>query len=93
VTTTLGPPLHERAPTPPTAPRLVRRSIQLALVRAVAGGDPARFDQAEIPRQLDELLASRDGLAATGLFDLHGVLLSSPVAPELVGRSASTLLP
>jgi signal transduction histidine kinase len=145
--------LQERAPTPPTAPRLARRSIQLALVailvallplvllarlttaraqeavrdevaarlrvttrmsaallaeqvasfvtlleadakrprlvRAVAGGDPARFDRAEIDRQLKALLASRDGLAASGLFDLDGVLLSSPVAPELVGKDFS----
>jgi C4-dicarboxylate-specific signal transduction histidine kinase len=59
------------------------------LVRAVAGGDPARFDDAEIRRELAAVLASRDGLAATGLFDLDGVLRSSPVTPELVGKDFS----
>jgi hypothetical protein len=59
------------------------------LVRAVAGGVPARFDKAEIQRELAALLAARDGLAGTGLFDLDGVLRSSPVAPELVGKDFS----
>jgi hypothetical protein len=59
------------------------------LVRAVAGGDPAQFDNAEIRRELAAVLASRDGLAATGLFGLDGVPRSSPVAPELVGKDFS----
>jgi signal transduction histidine kinase len=56
------------------------------LVRAVGDGDPDRFDHGEIQRELRALLASRDGLAATGLLDLQGRLAASPVAPELVGR-------
>jgi signal transduction histidine kinase/ActR/RegA family two-component response regulator len=60
------------------------------LVRAVAGGDPSRFDDAEVQRELTALLESREGLAATGLVDLDGVLRASPVAPELVGRDFST---
>ena len=60
------------------------------LVRAVAGGDPTRFDDAEIQRELAALLASRGGLAGTGLVDLDGVLRGSPVAPELVGKDFST---
>jgi signal transduction histidine kinase/DNA-binding response OmpR family regulator len=60
------------------------------LVGAVADGDPARFDQAEIRRQLVALLASRKELAGTALVDLDGVLRASPVAPELVGRSFKT---
>ncbi len=59
------------------------------LVRAVAGGDPTRFDDAEIQRQLTALMASRGGLAGSGLVDLDGVLRGSPVAPELVGRDFS----
>ena len=59
------------------------------LVRAVAGGDPGRYDGAEIDRELRALLASRDGVAATGLLDLDGLLLASPVAPELVGKDFS----
>jgi signal transduction histidine kinase len=56
------------------------------LVRAVA----ARFDTPAIGRELTALLASRDdGIAATGLLDLDGVLVSSPVAPELVGKDFS----
>jgi hypothetical protein len=31
------------------------------LARAVAGGDPARFDRAEITRELEALLAAREG--------------------------------
>jgi signal transduction histidine kinase/DNA-binding response OmpR family regulator len=57
------------------------------LVRAVADGDPARFDGAEIERQLEALLASRDGLAGAGLVDLDGVLRGIPGSPELIGRS------
>ena len=60
------------------------------LVRAVAGGDPARFDDAEIERQLEALLASRDGLAGSGLVDLNGVLRGIPGSPELIGRNFST---
>jgi signal transduction histidine kinase len=59
------------------------------LVRAVAAGGPARLDHPEITRELTALLASRDGIAASGLLDLDGVLLSSPVAPELVGDDFS----
>ncbi len=59
------------------------------LVRAVGDGDPGRFDDGEIQRELRALFASRDGLAATGLLDLQGRLLASPVAPELVGRDFS----
>src|SRR6266545_2511774 len=60
------------------------------LVRAVAGGDPTRFDDAEIQRQLTALMASRGGLAGSGLVDLDGVLRGSPVAPELIGKDFST---
>jgi signal transduction histidine kinase/DNA-binding response OmpR family regulator len=60
------------------------------LVRAVAGGDPAHFDDAEVHRQLETLLASREGVAAAGLFDLDGILRGSPVAPELIGKDFST---
>src|SRR6266545_1671404 len=77
--------------------RLARRSIQLGLVeadatrprlvRAVADGDPSRFDGAEIERQLEALLASRDGLAGAGLVDLDGVLRGIPGSPELIGKS------
>jgi signal transduction histidine kinase/CheY-like chemotaxis protein len=59
------------------------------LVRAVAGGDPTRFDQAEIERELAALVASRGGLAGTGLVDLDGILRGSPVAPELIGKDFS----
>src|SRR5918993_386008 len=59
------------------------------LVRAVGDGDPGRSDDGEIQRELRALLASRDGLAATGLLDLKGRLRASPVAPELVGRDFS----
>ena len=59
------------------------------LVRAVAAGDPSRFDGREIGRELAALIASRDGLGGTGLFDLDGVLRNSPVAPELVGKDFS----
>src|SRR6266508_4744344 len=59
------------------------------LVRAVAGG-PGRFDDPAIERELAALVASRDGLAGTGLIDLDGILRSSPVAPELVGKDFST---
>ena len=59
------------------------------LVRAVGDGDPGRFDDGEIQRELRALFASRDGLAATGLLDLKGRLRASPVAPELVGRDFS----
>jgi signal transduction histidine kinase/CheY-like chemotaxis protein len=62
-------------------------ATRLRLVRAVAGSDPARFDQAEIRRQLVALMASRKELAGAGLVDLDGVLRASPAAPELVGRS------
>jgi signal transduction histidine kinase/CheY-like chemotaxis protein len=55
---------------------------------ARAAADPARSG-ADIERSLTALLASRDGLAATGLLDLDGVLLASPVAPELVGDDFS----
>jgi signal transduction histidine kinase/ActR/RegA family two-component response regulator len=58
------------------------------LVRAVA--DPSRFDDAEIKRELAALQASRDGVVATGLVDLEGVLRGSPVAPELIGKDFST---
>jgi signal transduction histidine kinase/DNA-binding response OmpR family regulator len=61
-----------------------------SLLRAVAGGDPARFDQAEIQRQLAALTASRKELAGTALIDLDGVLRASPTAPELAGRSFRT---
>ncbi len=54
-----------------------------------SGGDPTRFDDAEIQRQLTALMASRGGLAGSGLVDLDGVLRGSPVAPELVGRDFS----
>ncbi len=57
------------------------------LVRAVADGDPSRFDGAEIERQLEALLASRDGLAGAGLVDLDGVLRGIPGSPELIGKS------
>jgi hypothetical protein len=50
------------------------------LARAVAGGNPARFDRAEIDRELKALQAAREGIAATALLDLDGVLLDSPVA-------------
>ena len=59
------------------------------LVRAVAAGGRARLDNPAIERELTALLTSRDGIAASGLFDLDGVLLSSPVAPELVGEDFS----
>jgi hypothetical protein len=59
------------------------------LVRAVAGGDPARFDRAEIDRELTALQAAREGIAATALLDLDGILLDSPVAQELVGTDFS----
>jgi signal transduction histidine kinase/DNA-binding response OmpR family regulator len=60
------------------------------LVRAVAGGDPARFDDAEVQRQLEALQGSRKGVVAAGLYDTDGILRGSPVAPELVGRDFST---
>jgi signal transduction histidine kinase len=59
------------------------------LVRAVAAGGQARLDDREIERELTALLTSRDGIAASGLLDLDGILLSSPVAPELVGDDFS----
>jgi signal transduction histidine kinase len=59
------------------------------LVRAVAAGDTSGFDDPEIGRQLAALVTSRDGIAGTGLFDLDGVLLSTPTSPELVGRNFS----
>src|SRR6266540_195913 len=59
------------------------------LLRAVSSSDPTQFDAAEVDRELTALLASRDGLASSGLFDLGGVLRGSPVAPELVGRDFS----
>jgi two-component system, sensor histidine kinase and response regulator len=57
------------------------------LVRAVADGDPARFDNAEVKQQLSALLAAREGLAGAGLADLDGVLRGSPTSPELIGRN------
>ncbi|HTE70850.1 MAG TPA: cache domain-containing protein, partial [Actinomycetes bacterium] len=57
------------------------------LARAVA--DPRRLDHAEIRRELAALQASRDGVVATGLLDLEGILLGSPVAPELIGKDFS----
>jgi signal transduction histidine kinase/ActR/RegA family two-component response regulator len=57
------------------------------LIEAVADGNPANFDNIEIERQLTALQASHDGFVASGLLDLNGVLLGSPVAPELVGNS------
>jgi signal transduction histidine kinase/DNA-binding response OmpR family regulator/HPt (histidine-containing phosphotransfer) domain-containing protein len=59
------------------------------LLQALADGNPARFDDAEVRRQLEAMQASRDGIAGTGLLDLHGILLHSPVAPALVGRDFS----
>jgi signal transduction histidine kinase/CheY-like chemotaxis protein/HPt (histidine-containing phosphotransfer) domain-containing protein len=59
------------------------------LVRAVAGGDPAEFDDAEIALELETLAAARDGLAGTALADLDGVLRGTPTAPELIGRDFS----
>jgi signal transduction histidine kinase len=56
------------------------------LVRAVGNGDPARVDAAEVGRELGALSGSREGIAATGLLDVDGVLLASPQAPELVGK-------
>ena len=56
------------------------------LVRAVGSGDPARVDGAEVGRELTALSGSRDGIAATGLLDVDGVLLASPEAPDLVGK-------
>jgi signal transduction histidine kinase len=58
------------------------------LVRAVAGG-AAGTGEAEIGRELEALLGSRGGLAATGLLELDGTLRASPVAPELVGKDFS----
>jgi signal transduction histidine kinase len=57
------------------------------LVRAVGNGDPARVDGAEIGRELGALSGSREGIAATGVLDVDGVLLASPEAPELVGKN------
>jgi signal transduction histidine kinase len=56
------------------------------LVRAVGTGDPDRLDRAEMGRELSALSGSREGIAATGLLDVDGVLLASPEAPELVGK-------
>ena len=56
------------------------------LVRAVGTGDPARFDDAEIGRELSALFASRPGIASSALLGLDGVLRACPQAPELVGR-------
>src|SRR6266545_3774743 len=60
------------------------------LVRAVSNDDPTRFDAAQIERELATLMASRGGLAGSGLVDLDGVLRGSPVAPELIGKDFST---
>jgi hypothetical protein len=60
------------------------------LVRAVGNGDPARVDRAEVGRELGALSGSRDGIAATGLLDLDGVLLASPEAPPRSSPRAST---
>jgi signal transduction histidine kinase len=59
------------------------------LVRAVAAGGARASGDPEVERELTALLTSRDGIAASGLLDLDGVLLSSPVAPELVGDDFS----
>jgi signal transduction histidine kinase len=56
------------------------------LVRALGTGGLARVDGAEIGRELSALSRSREGIAATGLLDVDGVLLASPEAPELVGK-------
>ena len=59
------------------------------LVAAVGDGNPTTFDDEEIEAQLATLAGSRPGLAGTGLFDLDGILLSSPGAPELIGQDFS----
>jgi len=70
--------------------RLVEASArQPRLVEAVADGNPANFDDAEINEQLATLASAGEGMAASGLLDLDGVLRGSPVAPELVGDSFS----
>ena len=56
------------------------------LVRAVGTGDPARFDDAEIGRELSALFGSRPGIASSALLGLDGVLRACPQAPELVGK-------
>jgi hypothetical protein len=60
------------------------------LVRAVGNGDPDRVDGAEIGRELGALSGLREGIAATGLLDLDGVLLASPEAPPRSSPRAST---
>lgn len=59
------------------------------LVQALADGDPARFDYAEIDRQLQALQEYRQGRTTSGLLDLDGILRGIPGAPELRGQDFS----
>ena len=59
------------------------------LVQALADGDPDRFDNAEIGRQLQALEEYREGRTISGLLDLRGVLRGVPSAPELIGKDFS----
>jgi hypothetical protein len=58
------------------------------LVQALADGDPARFDNAEIDRQLRVFEEYRRGRTTSGLLDLRGILRSVPSSPELAGRDS-----
>jgi len=60
------------------------------LIRALADGDPDRFDKAEMGSQLLALEEYRHGQTTAGLLDLHGILRSVPSSPELVGRDFSS---
>jgi len=59
------------------------------LVRALADGDPDRFDRAEIDQQLQALQEYRLGRTTPGLLDLDGVLRAIPGAPRLIGTDFS----
>ncbi|GAA0954434.1 response regulator [Virgisporangium aurantiacum] len=60
------------------------------LVQALADGDPARFDQAEIDQQIQALQEYRQGRTTSGLLDLDGILRGIPGAPELRGKDFSS---
>jgi signal transduction histidine kinase/CheY-like chemotaxis protein len=64
-------------------------ALRPRLIRALADGEPARFDNVEINQQLTVLLASRSGLAGAALADLKGILRGTPTQPDLVGRDYS----
>jgi signal transduction histidine kinase/CheY-like chemotaxis protein/HPt (histidine-containing phosphotransfer) domain-containing protein len=59
------------------------------LLAAVANGDAARYDRAEIAQQLSSLGKARSEISGAALFDLNGVLRGSSTASTSIGVSFS----